>query len=381
MTAIKPHRYLALAAVLLFSAFLPSKGQAVSDDRSKEGGPLVLQFDTNRTDLPPGSRQKIEAWWKGNQLGEKDRLFVVGYTDDRGHNAHNANLSRRRAQRVRQLMIDALGIKPEKIVTVGKGSENPVDSNQQPEGRNKNRRAEIYLSQALIQREEERPEPPEPVEPSSPLPTALEALLNEADQAVRLNKLSPALAKLHEARAVGGERYARWHALMGIVGFYGDLPSVQCRAHLQTALRMDPHQPHARDFIGRIEAREQFAAGRVTAAMGRTSNEPIPITAMAQAYEYMRLFEVRPVTQSHMTGRPVGVWECRDARRQTVYYFFDYAAVNAWSYDTPAAKTRRILPGSSGPFIIPEKGASAKPSIPDHYRGRLSGIWESEVFK
>ena len=69
-------------------------------------------------------------------------IIVEGYTDSIGSDAYNLRLSERRAQAVRDYLIE-LGIKPSRITTKGYGKARPVASNETKEGRAENRRVEI----------------------------------------------------------------------------------------------------------------------------------------------------------------------------------------------------------------------------------------------
>lgn len=69
-------------------------------------------------------------------------ITVEGYTDNSGTFAQNVALSKKRAEAVKNLMIQ-YGIDSQKIAAVGKGALNPIASNDRPEGRALNRRIEV----------------------------------------------------------------------------------------------------------------------------------------------------------------------------------------------------------------------------------------------
>ena len=60
----------------------------------------------------------------------------------------NISLSKRRAQSVRQRLIDAHGVPPERMEAEGMGYLSPVASNLQEQGRDQNRRVEVILLSA-----------------------------------------------------------------------------------------------------------------------------------------------------------------------------------------------------------------------------------------
>lgn len=73
------------------------------------------------------------------------KVVVAGHTDSEGRASTNQALSERRANAVKQLLIEK-GIAANRIETVFKGENEPVATNDTPEGRAKNRRVEITLA-------------------------------------------------------------------------------------------------------------------------------------------------------------------------------------------------------------------------------------------
>jgi outer membrane protein OmpA-like peptidoglycan-associated protein len=70
---------------------------------------------------------------------------VEGHTDSIGDPKYNLWLSERRAEAVRQLLVDQHGVNPSQISAVGRGEESPVADNHTAEGRRLNRRVELIL--------------------------------------------------------------------------------------------------------------------------------------------------------------------------------------------------------------------------------------------
>ena len=71
-------------------------------------------------------------------------LAIEGYTDNTGDATKNEALSLHRAQAVKS-RLEAQGVAAARIVTAGFGSANPIASNNNPEGRAKNRRIELRI--------------------------------------------------------------------------------------------------------------------------------------------------------------------------------------------------------------------------------------------
>ncbi len=91
-----------------------------------------------------------------SKVGEIIRTFqypvaIIGHTDSKGAEAYNLELSKKRAEAVKQWLVSQAGIDPSRIETTGKGESEPVAPNTNPdgsdnsEGRQKNRRVEIII--------------------------------------------------------------------------------------------------------------------------------------------------------------------------------------------------------------------------------------------
>lgn len=74
----------------------------------------------------------------------KSRVSVVGHTDSSGNAAANQRLSLARADSVRDFLVTG-GVSNSRISTVGRGSTQPLVSEQTDADRAKNRRVEIFI--------------------------------------------------------------------------------------------------------------------------------------------------------------------------------------------------------------------------------------------
>lgn len=72
------------------------------------------------------------------------RIRVEGHTDNVGDDAANMDLSQRRAESVRRYLIEN-GVPDTQLTAQGFGETRPVDTNDTPEGRAKNRRVEFHI--------------------------------------------------------------------------------------------------------------------------------------------------------------------------------------------------------------------------------------------
>ena len=74
------------------------------------------------------------------------RVTVVGHTDATGALAGNVALSMQRAAAVRDVLVATYGVNAAQVDAQGAGYLAPRDTNQTPEGRQKNRRVEVMLT-------------------------------------------------------------------------------------------------------------------------------------------------------------------------------------------------------------------------------------------
>lgn len=74
-------------------------------------------------------------------------VLVIGHTDSVGDEAYNQQLSLRRAESV-AVFIMAQNVASERVDKDGKGETAPLDTNDTPEGRQRNRRVELIIKAA-----------------------------------------------------------------------------------------------------------------------------------------------------------------------------------------------------------------------------------------
>ena len=114
------------------------------DNRLKLNVPSDVSFDSGRADIRPQMRPVLDEI--GRNLDANVRVTVVGHTDSTGSDAINDPLSRERALAVRDYL-GARGVPSSRVGISGRGSHEPVASNDTEPGRAANRRVEIFLSE------------------------------------------------------------------------------------------------------------------------------------------------------------------------------------------------------------------------------------------
>lgn len=93
-----------------------------------------------------GNVQEAIDFLNANPEAEIVKVLIEGHTDSSGSKSYNYALAKRRADRVKQLLIDELNIYPEIIEIHSYGESNPITSNKTEAGRQKNRSAVVTVS-------------------------------------------------------------------------------------------------------------------------------------------------------------------------------------------------------------------------------------------
>jgi outer membrane protein OmpA-like peptidoglycan-associated protein len=117
---------------------------------SKSAVPLATQhrsiyFDPNSANMSLDSRQVVDEI--GNQMRayENTVVDIEGNTDSTGSRTYNMQLSRQRADAVKDYLAQKYGFPLARMRTAGNGPDKPIDNNATAEGREKNRRTDIKL--------------------------------------------------------------------------------------------------------------------------------------------------------------------------------------------------------------------------------------------
>lgn len=115
-----------------------------ADNQLQVNVPSDVSFSINSAELMPSFRPLLDQFASG--LDGRALIRVVGHTDNTGTDSINLPLSVQRAQSVREYLVTR-GVPAERILIDGLGSFRPVADNSTEEGRMRNRRVEIFLSE------------------------------------------------------------------------------------------------------------------------------------------------------------------------------------------------------------------------------------------
>lgn len=135
-----------------------------ADNRLKLDIPADISFDTNRADIKPNFRPILDKFASGLVENPYSRVTIIGHTDSTGGDAINNPLSVNRAAHTRDYL-SARGVASNRISIDGRGSHEPLVSNDTDVNRARNRRVEIFVAE-----QQATAQAPQPVQQPAPPP-------------------------------------------------------------------------------------------------------------------------------------------------------------------------------------------------------------------
>jgi outer membrane protein OmpA-like peptidoglycan-associated protein len=104
-----------------------------------------IYFDTNSARMSLDSRAVVDEIGAFLRAYENTVVDIDGNTDATGSRARNVDLSRERAEAVKQYLVGKYGFPTVRMRTAGNGPDRAIADNSTPEGREKNRRTDIKV--------------------------------------------------------------------------------------------------------------------------------------------------------------------------------------------------------------------------------------------
>lgn len=105
-----------------------------------------IAFETGSSSISTPDAEslgQVAGWLEANP---EQTIALVGHTDSVGSLEGNTNLSRARANAVRNTLISRYGTDPARVEADGVGYLSPIANNRTGEGRNRNRRVEVIVT-------------------------------------------------------------------------------------------------------------------------------------------------------------------------------------------------------------------------------------------
>ena len=130
----------------------PAPAPVAAPVKEKVTVTLLVEFDNDKAIVKDKYYDDIKTVADFMKEYPDTVAAIDGHTDSNASNAYNQKLSERRANAVRQYLIDKFGIKASRLTATGYGEERPVATNDTAEGRQKNRRVEAVLEAVRIKK-------------------------------------------------------------------------------------------------------------------------------------------------------------------------------------------------------------------------------------
>lgn len=104
---------------------------------------INIQFNRNSTSVNSYYNDTLQVVSDYLMRNNAAKLTIEGHSDKGWLELYNMFLSNRRAANVKAYLVEKLGIDPVRLTIRGVGSSQPIDDNENPEGRQRNRRVTI----------------------------------------------------------------------------------------------------------------------------------------------------------------------------------------------------------------------------------------------
>ena len=115
-------------------------------ERAQRRVELKVNFDFDKSDVKPQYDREIGEFADFMETYSNTNVLIEGHTDSRGSDQYNQGLSERRANAVRDELVNEHNISAGRIDTIGYGEGRPVDTNDTDAARANNRRIEAVIS-------------------------------------------------------------------------------------------------------------------------------------------------------------------------------------------------------------------------------------------
>jgi OOP family OmpA-OmpF porin len=112
---------------------------------------LLVEFDTNKANIKAEYNDEIARVADFMKKYPTVTTTIEGHTDNVGSMKSNMELSQRRAESVKNYLVEKYGIEPSRLRAKGYGPTRPVADNKTAAGRMKNRRI-VAVFETMVQK-------------------------------------------------------------------------------------------------------------------------------------------------------------------------------------------------------------------------------------
>lgn len=117
-----------------------------ADNRLKLNIPSDISFDSGKSNIKPNLQPILDSFATSLNNNPNTVVTIIGHTDNTGSDAINNPLSVNRASSTRDYLVGR-GVAINRIQIDGRGSREPIATNDTPANRAINRRVEIFVSE------------------------------------------------------------------------------------------------------------------------------------------------------------------------------------------------------------------------------------------
>jgi outer membrane protein OmpA-like peptidoglycan-associated protein len=105
---------------------------------------VAVHFEFGKANLDATAKAQLDEIGQKLQQHPTQTVLIEGHTDYIGSERANESLGEGRAEAAKDYLVKTWNITPDRIITRSFGEEQPIAPNESPEGRAKNRRAEVF---------------------------------------------------------------------------------------------------------------------------------------------------------------------------------------------------------------------------------------------
>jgi len=129
------------------AAPIAHKSQSKKAKSNSKGAVVTIKFEPEIDEVAPEYHKKLKALADAfkKDKGKSRKIYVTGHTDFDKDKERSMEISKIRAEAVKDYLVKKAGVPESKIKVSYLGDKKPVATNKTPDGRSKNRRVEVYI--------------------------------------------------------------------------------------------------------------------------------------------------------------------------------------------------------------------------------------------
>ena len=108
----------------------------------------VINFEVDEAVIPDVNKELLDRAAKIIKEVPNMKLTIIGHTDSQASDSYNVELSRDRAEAVKEYLVSQ-GVDASKLMTKGMGESEPIADNSTEQGRFRNRRIEFIVNDEM----------------------------------------------------------------------------------------------------------------------------------------------------------------------------------------------------------------------------------------